>query len=127
MCCDKTHCLINATSLLMTHLCFQCPTVLFLHDSPHPYHHIIDTAFNLLTCTTKEMIKLRLLVPSSPKVPFSLVLFAFGCAVVELTMLCVQSSVNLITQTPHGAMGRSAARLAHHQPHCYSDFVQTAK
>lgn len=106
------HILVNATSFWMTHLCCHCPAVFFLDNTectPHLHNHIIDIALILSTCASKEIMRLRLLVPFSLTEPFTGVLFAFGWAVVELTMRHVQSPVNLIIQPPHGASGRSAA------------------
>lgn len=57
-------CLVNGTSFLKTHICCYCSTVLFLYNSEctlHFHRDIIDIAFNLLICASKDTIRLRLL------------------------------------------------------------------
>lgn len=71
--------------------------------TPHLHHDIIDTAFNLLTCASKEVMRLKSLVAFSQTELLRFVPFAPEWPVVELTMPCVQSLVNLIIQTPRGA------------------------
>lgn len=85
----------------------------------HLHHHIIDIAFDLFTCASKEIMTLRLLVPLSPRELFAFVLIAFRWPVVLLLpTLCVQASVNLITQPPHRATRKSAVCMACTRPTC---------
>lgn len=102
-----------------------------LFEEPPLLSLIHRSLTNFLMCWhvhQKEIMSLKLLVPFSPNKALHICVVCLWMACpLKLTMLFVQSLVNLITQPPWAATGRSATCLARHWPSCYRDVLQTTK